>query len=395
MKKALLLCSSHNDLGLIKSLRKLGYYIVVIGNQENLIGQKLCDKYIKMDYSNKEEVLELALQEEIDAIVQCCNDFGVYTASYVAEKMGLQGYDSYEKTLILHNKDKFKKFAKENNIMSPKAESYGDYDSANSFLSKAQYPLIVKPIDCSAGNGVSKIECCDQAPEALKLALESSKSKRIVIEPFIEGSQHGLCTFLVNKKVVSYCTNDEYSFLNPYRVEIDTFPATDWEKATPVLIKEIEKIANILELKDGIFHLQYIWDGERPWILEVMRRILGNMYSVPAMELTCFDWDYWETRVRCGLSCDGITYNTKQEGCFAYKTILAKKNGTISDIIVPEELKRYIYKDIYLLGGGDKVEHYEKTPVGFLFLMFSDEEIMHKVLIDDYKQYEDMVKMYE
>ena len=31
-QKVLLLCAGHNDLGLIWSLRRLGYYIIVSGN---------------------------------------------------------------------------------------------------------------------------------------------------------------------------------------------------------------------------------------------------------------------------------------------------------------------------------------------------------------------------
>ena len=124
MKKALLLCTSHNDLGLIKALRKLGFYIIATGNVQNLPGEKWVDKYIKADYSNQELILKIAEEEKIDAICPCCNDFGVYTAAYVAEKLGLKEYDSYETTCILHNKDRFKKFAEENNILSPVSRAF-------------------------------------------------------------------------------------------------------------------------------------------------------------------------------------------------------------------------------------------------------------------------------
>ena len=129
MKKALLLCSSHNDLGLVRALRKLGYYIIVTGNRANLPGQKWCDEFILADYSDKEKILEIARKNSIDAIIQCCNDFGVYTAAYVAEKLGLPGYDSYETTLTLHNKDLFKEFAKKHNITSPISTPFSSFFS--------------------------------------------------------------------------------------------------------------------------------------------------------------------------------------------------------------------------------------------------------------------------
>ena len=103
MKKALLLCASHNDLGLIWALKRLGYHILATGNLPGLPGEKHVDKYIQADYSDKELILNIAKNEKISAICHCCNDFGVYTAAYVAEKLGLPGYDSYNTTLILHN----------------------------------------------------------------------------------------------------------------------------------------------------------------------------------------------------------------------------------------------------------------------------------------------------
>lgn len=384
MKKALLLCASHNDLGLIRVLRKLGYYIIVTGNMEGAPGQKWCDKYIKADYSDKEKILTIAKNEMIDAIVQCCNDFGVYTAAYVAEKLGLPGYDRYETTLLLHNKDRFKKFAIEHDILTPRSESFVDGNAALAYLKRCKYPVIIKPVDASAGNGVSRADDIVAGETAVKKAFAKSRDNRIVIEPFIIGTQHGFCTFLKDKKIVAICSNNEYSIKNKYRVEIDTFPADNFYLVKDTLIQQIEKIADILNLKDGIFHLQYIFDGEKPQIIEVMRRILGNMYHVPGNELTGIDWEYWETRVRCGLPLDDMPQTIKQEGFFAYKTLLAPFNGVVEMICVPKLWDKYIMDEFYLKKNGDEINSCLSEPVGFLFMMFPSNVEMKRVLIDEY-----------
>ena len=113
MKKVLILNTSHNDLRLILALKEMGFYVVSIGNRPGLVGEKYVNQYIQMDYSCKEEVLALSRKLNIDAICACCNDIGVITAAYVAEEMGLPGHDSYENTLIMHHKDRFKKFARD------------------------------------------------------------------------------------------------------------------------------------------------------------------------------------------------------------------------------------------------------------------------------------------
>ena len=383
-KKVLLLCASHNDLGLIRALRKMGYHIIVTGNRKGLIGEKFCDEYICADYSDEELILKIAEENKVDAICPCCNDFGVYTASYVAEKLGLPGHDPYKTVLTLHNKDLFKKFAIKNSIQTPRADSFCDKEEAIKYIKEINYPIIIKPIDASAGNGINRADNVQEAADAIEEAFMVSRKKRIVIEPFIEGSQHGFCSYLLNKKVVAYCSDNEYSFNNKYRVEIASCPSENNDTVCDYLVSQIERIAKLLNLKDGIFHLQYIFSNGQPQIIEVMRRILGNMYSIPSSMLIGFDWDYWEARARCGLDCSGFPLKTKQEGFFAYKTIMGKRNGTIAKINIPEKYNKYIFDECILREPGYIIEKYQSDPIGFLFMMFSSAEEMRHVLVDKY-----------
>ena len=382
---ALLLCATHNDLGLIRALKKLGYYIIATGTKIDPLGHNWVDEWIAADYSDKEKILSIAKERNIDVICQCCNDFGIYTASYVAEKLGLPGYDPYETILTLHNKDKFKAFAKANGIITPEALYFTSEEAALKNIPKMKLPIIIKPVDASAGNGIRKVEKAEAIEDAVRYAFNNSRDSRIVAEPYIAGKQYGFCTFLLNKKVVAIASNNEYSFENPYRVEVDTWPADTFEECKDTLVSQIEKMAEILDLKDGIFHLQYIYADGKPWIIEVMRRVLGNMYSVLSNPLNGLDWDYWETRAKCGLDCSGFPMNMKQEGFFAYKTVLAQENGIIESVSVPDEYKKYVFDEYWIKKTGDEIINCLNQPIGFLFMMFRDREQMEKVLINNYR----------
>lgn len=386
-KRALLLCASHNDLGLIRALRSLDYYIIATGNNAKAPGNRLVDEWVCEDYSDKSKILEIAKLKRIDVVCQCCNDYGVYTAAYIAEKMGLPGYDDYNTTLILHNKDRFKKFARENNILTPKTYSFTEKSEAIDYINKTKMKLIVKPVDASAGNGIGIIKNSEDynLERIVDEAFNFSKSKRIVIEEYIDGKQYGFCTYLHNKKVIAIASNNEYSIINPFRVEIDTFPSDNFEECKKFLVDEIELIAEKLNLVDGIFHVQYILHNGKPWIIEVMRRILGNMYSVISNKLNSFDWDYWEIRSKCGLECSSIPYDCYQNGFYAYKAIMSTKDGCIEDINIPKEYIPYIFKKFWLKKRGDIVDDYLKQPIGFLFFKFPNMQEMNRVLIDNYR----------
>ena len=126
-------------------------------------------------------------------------------------------------------------------------------------------------------------------------------------------------------------------------------------------------------------------EGETPQIIEVMRRILGNMYSVPANMLNGFDWDYWEARAKCGLSCENFPRSMQQEGFYAYKTILAGKNGTIKNISIPKSYEKYLLGTFFVKKPGDKIQNYEKEPIGFMFLIFPSNQKMRQILIENYQ----------
>ena len=386
-KKVLLLNASHNDERLILALRKLNCYIITTGNRPDLLGHKLADEYIYGDYTNLSEMLKLAIEKKIDAVCPCCNDFGVKTAAYISEKLGFSGQDSYENTLIIHDKDKFKDFAvKIGNIRTPLATGFDSEEKALEWAIKQnEFPLIVKPVDLSAGNGIKRADNKNTLLVNIKEAFSKSRLKRIVIEPFIEGSQHGFCTYLKNQKVIAVCSNNENSFINPYRVEVDTYPSDNYEIVKNDLITQIEHIAKNLNLTDGIFHLQYIYKDGKAYILECMRRVLGNLYSIPAEGLgQGFDWDYWEVKAKCGFGTDDFPENVSQKGFWAYRALIATKNGIFRKIEIPENIEKNVYNIRMLHSSGYHIKNYLSDPVGFLFMNFESQKDMKKQMIDDY-----------
>jgi biotin carboxylase len=383
-KKALILNTSHNDLRMILALKELGFFVIATGNSPGLVGQDYVDEYIRADYSDKEAMLALSKKLAIDYICACCNDLGVYTAAYIAEELNLPGYDDYKTTLTLHNKDKFKKFALDNNITTPPSQSFSDKDLALQFCKTQEFPLIVKPIDMSAGRGVSKIESVEDAAHCIEKAFLSSRKKRIIIESFIDGSQHGFCTFLINKKVAGICSNDEYSFVNPYRVEIDAFPATNFDEVKNTLVEQIEKMANLLNLHDGIFHLQYRMRGQKPYIIEVMRRTLGNLYMLPAQKLTGVNLDYWQARVYCGMDISGFPRDAKQEGFYAYRAVMATKNGIVKEIVIDKSLEKYIFDRCFVWDKVSPIKDFTAELLLLLFMRFDSRKEMEDVLLGSY-----------
>lgn len=383
-KRVLLLNASHNDIRLLLALRKLGCYVITSGNNPSLPGHKMSDKYIQADYSDKDLMLSIARKERIDAVCPCGNDFGVTTAAYVAEKLKLPGHDSYEAALVLHHKDKFCDFAQSLDLPMPWAIRFANLERAYQWADNChQFPFIVKPADLSAGNGVGKAERLSGLKSAIGKAFAASRTGNIVIAQYIDGPQFGFCSYLVDRRVRALATNGEHSFINPWRVEADTFPGEGISPYRSGLVKAIEKMAAELRLVDGIFHMQARVANGKVYILECMRRVLGNIYGLPAQcHNEGFNWDYWEAAAKCGFSLAGFPREVKESGFWAYRALIAPKNGEYISFHVPESMKPYLHKIWMLKKPGEKIERHMSDPIGFLFFSFDTAERMREIILE-------------
>ena len=84
-KKYLFVNGSFNEIPLIKAAHNLGFYVITSGNDPKGEGHPFSDEYSPTDYSNPENIYNLAKEKKVDAICSCGNDFGAISASYAAE----------------------------------------------------------------------------------------------------------------------------------------------------------------------------------------------------------------------------------------------------------------------------------------------------------------------
>lgn len=379
MKRVLILNGSFCEEPIIKKAKEMGYYVVTTGNAPELVGHHFADEYIPCDYSDKDAILELVKNNHIDGIISCANDFGVLTAAYVAEKMGWKGHDTYENALLLHHKDKFKQYCKEHDIPSPISEVFTDKESAMQYCRSAEYPIIVKANDLTGGKGINRANNLQEAEKALDIAFEMSRDKHIVVEPFIEGTQHSICVFLVNQKVMVSSSCQCYSFENPYLIQAETFPSRDIQGETKSnLEKIIESMAEDLQLKDGIINLQLIIKDGKPYVIEMMRRCFGNDALLPYMMVTGFDW--YEAYIKAALGEDiPMTGQIKayKKYCGHYSA-MAQKAGRLKVCAFDEKIMSHVFKRIDMVEVDELIDNPNAERPVYLYYEYDDIDVMNE-----------------
>lgn len=382
MKKLLILNGSLSEATIIEKAKELGYYTVTSGNNPSLLGHSIADEYIPADYSDKESILKIVQENNIDRIVSCANDFGVITSSYVADKMGWPGHDTYENALTMHQKDLFKEFIQNLGLRTPISKVFTSYDEAAEYIKNIEYPIIVKANDLTGGKGILRADNEKEALYAIKNAIDRSRTNRFVIEPFIEGNQQSIVTFVKNKKVIASVTCDCFSPINPYLIQSELL-FTDCDKnIQKELHDSIEKICNHLNLVDGIFTLQYIVMNGKPYIIEMMRRCLGNQFLTVAHAVTGFPWEEALVKAETGEDISDIEWEKPMAKYAGHHGIMVRKNGKIAGYTIPEELQKHIFKKIDILKPYEEIDDYMNQRVAYIYYKYDNKEealdaIMH------------------
>lgn len=383
MKRVLILNGSFCEEPIIKKAKEMGYYVITTGNAPDLVGHKSADEYIPCDYSNKEAVLQLVKDNNIEGIISCANDFGVLTAAYVAEQMGWPGQDTYENAVLLHHKDKFKQYCKEHNIPSPISEVFTDEIEALQYCKNVEYPIIVKANDLTGGKGINRANNYEDAKEALETAFSMSRDKHIVVEPFIEGTQHSICVFLVDKKVKVSSSCQCYSFENPYLIQAETFPSRYIQgEVKDVLEKVIEDMAADLQLADGILNLQLMIKDGKPYIIEMMRRCFGNDALYPYMMVTGFDWYEAYIKAALGEDCTKIPVANAQKKYCGHFSVMAKKPGILKKCDVDSRISEHVFRRLDMINIGERITNPNAERPMYLYYEYDDtnkmnEEVQH------------------
>jgi len=381
MSKTLLMAGgSHSDIPVIQAARNYGYRVFTSGNNADDLGHRFSDAAYLEDFSDQEAMLALAKRLNIDAICPSANDFSMISAAYVAEELGLPGYDSLATTKLLHHKDSFRKLAVEIGLRHPIALAFGTSEISLDDISGLNFPLIAKPVDLTGGKGISRIDNPAQLARAVQHAYEFSRAKRIVIEEFFSGTLHSCSSIIKEGCVIFEFSDNEFSYLNPYTVNTSTSPAEVHPEILIALRQNTEHLASILQLQDGLLHVQFLATENDYRIIEYTRRPPGDLYAIPVKQSTGVDYADLIVRPFLGLpvmaSCPA-----SQRAFYSRHCLMARQNGIFLDIETDSEIRSNIRDQFLLVSKGQHIENYLNQRLGIFFLEYGSlSEMREKTL---------------
>ena len=353
--------------------------MITTGNNRDGLGHPYADKNVFADFSDKDAMLELARSEGVQAVCSGCNDFALLSTVYVCEKLGLHGHDGYATSLEIHHKDKYRALATRLGIPTPKAvtvavsgtdlarENGTDFDSA---IAQLEFPIIVKPVDLTGGKGVHRAANAEEARLAYSDACSRTRQDHVVVEEFVQGTNHGFSAMLVKGKVAFAFSDNEQYYINKYLVSGANTPSTSGEATLAKLRDYSERIAQELQLVDGILHIQYIEkpDGT-PVIIEICRRPPGDLYIKFVKYATGIDYPKIIVMAETGEDISGIK-DLPTQGFWLRHCVMADCQGTVRDVAFAPEIQDNIVEKFLWYKPGEVITDKLTYKAGIVFFRF-------------------------
>ena len=362
-KKLMLLGGLRYLLPVIEAAHRHGIHVITVDYLPDNIAHKYSDEYHNVSIIDKEAVLALAQELQIDGIMSFAVDPGVVAAAYTAEQMGLPFQCSYEAACILQDKSRFRKFLAENGFNVPNARGYSEGDDALKDIDYFNWPVIVKPVDSAGSKGVTRVDDPADLPAAIAHALGCSPSRHYIIEDFLEkaGCSSDTDSFSVDGDLV-FCTfNNQYfdqDAENEYTPAAYSWPSSTPQTTLDELRSELQRLVDLLDMKTGLYNIETrLCTNGKAYIMEVSPRAGGNRLAEMLKYVTGEDIIERATLAAVNAPFAPINHGADQTRQQIVEIILhANKSGTFTRLEISPELRPIVVEEDLWIKPGTKVE---------------------------------------
>ena len=386
-KKLMLLGGIRYLLPVIKAAHEQGYYVITADYLPDNIAHQYSDEYVNVSIIDKEAVLKVAREKEIDGIMSFGVDPGVIAASYVQNQLELPSFGPFESVDILQHKDKFRAFLTENGFNVPWAYGFSSETEAWEAREKFNYPLIVKPTDSAGSKGCTRVDSEEELMAAIQYAFKYTISGHIIIEEFLEkkGCSSDTDSYAQNGqlKFVSFSAQRfDANAVNPYTPSAYSWPSTFTKEEEKYLTNEIQRLITLLDMKTSVFNIEVrVATNNKPYIMELTPRGGGNRLCEMLRYATGVDMITAITRAMVGDEPEVIEQKP-YNGNWAEIILHADKDGEFVGLLIDPSLPAEIVEEDLWVNPGDFVHGFEAAndAIGTLVLRFENADDLEKVI---------------
>ncbi len=269
----------------IKSAHELGFSVTVFDGNPDAYCKDMCEVFEVIDLIRTEDLVQRAKElhnvQSFSAVFTAGTDFS-FAVSSVASALQLPAH-TVQASINASDKIIMRSCFEKAGVPSPKFLEIAkdtSSDTINTFVASTTYPIVVKPCDNMGGRGCRLVRTKDELDEAVRTAIQYSKSSRAILEEYMEGPEFSIDALVFNNEVTITGFADRHIFFPPYFIEMGHSIPTDIDsKKYNELIKTFVKGINALGLTHGAAKADIKYTKNGPMVGEIAARLSGGYMS--------------------------------------------------------------------------------------------------------------------
>lgn len=348
-KKILILGAGDAQLSLIRVSQKQGYYVIVCDVREEMKGEKIADKYYKINYLDQNAVLEIAKREKIDGVISN-SEPAMLNVAYIAGQLGLPG-NSMESVEVLLSKQKFRDLQKKAGVFVPEYHVASSVEELLACTEKMKYPIVIKPTESSGTRGTTKL--CSFQEDEIRKAFEScsefSRNCLVTVEEYVEMScltVNGADIFVIGDEIMwDGWFRQNRSKDMPMLPMTEVFPLVVSEDKKTEIQRVVNKIIHASGVSLGEYNVEtYYTKDDDVFVIEINPRQAGNHIPQLIEEHSGVSL----TRLLVSTAVGDMSYyeylkTFKRESNYVtQQVVFSKKGGIFERLYIAPEIEDYV-----------------------------------------------------
>lgn len=209
-KKLLILGGNPETSALVRLANDMGIKTIVASGRHTDDAKKYAWKSSDVDGMDVPGLVALAREEQVDGVLVGVADVLVPAYCKVCDALGFPCYATQQIVDVFAFKDVFKATCERYGIHGI-PEYYLDAEMKQSDLEKVKYPVMVKPVDNGGGVGMTVCYNEEELRKGVQIALDSSKSKRFIVEKYMQCEDMGMYYTFKDGVCSASCIYDRYT----------------------------------------------------------------------------------------------------------------------------------------------------------------------------------------
>jgi len=266
------------QLPLILAARRRGLDVLLFDGSADALGFQHATRGAVVDIADPVAVTEAAREAGAIGIAYIVTEVAVRSAAEACATLGLPSITP-DVARRCTDKQAMRECFAAAGLPVPRFRAVSSTSEAMAGARELGFPLVVKPVDSSGSRGVRRCESMDELASAVDAALASSRSRRAILESFLDGPEYTVETYTVNGRTEILGVSDKDRLPFPHLVSINlTYgPFADDRLRTAIGAAAVRAI-EATGLETGPGHTEVMATPDGPVVVEVACR--GGGYRI-------------------------------------------------------------------------------------------------------------------